>query len=134
MGGRGSRGRALPHVGWENGTVPPPAATEQVAPPEADKSVDTPPTASTDRIHDAFTALAGDGQGRWVSLVELRAQLDDLPRAEQDAALRQLIGDDRVDLEPEPFGHRIGPAERDAAIHIGGEDRHKIRIYPPDYQ
>jgi hypothetical protein len=122
MGGRGARGRALPQVGWENGTAQ--APTKQVA----------KPSAPTDQIRDAFTRLAGDGQGRWVSLVELRAQLADLPRAEADAALRELGNDDRVRLESEPFRHRIGPAERAAAIHIDGEDRHQIRIYPPDYQ
>jgi hypothetical protein len=88
-------------------------------------------TATAGRVHDAFNAVAG-GRERWVSLVEIRARLADLPREEVDAALRQLADGDRAALEPEPFGHRIGPAERDAAIYIGGEDRHLIKVYPPE--
>ncbi len=135
MGGRGSRGRALPQPGWANGPTTPPttppagpdgqgdqadAATEQVA---------KPTIAAGDRIRDVYTGLAG-GEGRWISLTEVRAQLGDLPRAEVDAALHELIRDDRVRLEPDQLNHRVGPAERDAAIHIGGEDRHKIWIQP----
>lgn len=115
MGGRGSAGRSR-----NNQPHQPRPGRQQPSRP------------ATDRIRDAFTTLAGDGEGRWVSLVEIRAQLADLPRAEVDAALRQLIDDDRVRLEPEQISHRIGPQEHDAAIHIGGEDRHHLRIYPPD--
>jgi hypothetical protein len=96
------------------------AATEQVT---------KPPVAAGDQIRNVYTDLAGS-DGRWIDLTEVRTRLSDLPRAEVDAALRDLIRDDRVRLEPEPFGHRIGPAERDAAIHIGGEDRHKLWIEP----
>ncbi|MFI6073814.1 hypothetical protein ACIA5C_19795 [Actinoplanes sp. NPDC051343] len=127
MGGRGSRGRALPQPGWENGpTTPAPAPAEQSDWPDP---VAKPPATPGDRIRDVYTDLAGS-EGRWIDLTEVRARLDGLPREEVDAALRDLIRDDRVRLEPEPFGHRIGPAEREAAIHIGGEDRHKLWIEP----
>jgi hypothetical protein len=133
MGGRGSRGRALPQAGRENGTIP--AAPAEQSPTE---QVDRPPA---DRIRSAFTELlaeaveagtAGSGDG-FVSLVDLRERLSDLPRAEVDAALRQLMDDhsNNVWLEPEVHGHRVGPAEREAAIRLGGEDRHKIHIAPP---
>ncbi|MCO8276507.1 hypothetical protein M1L60_38615 [Actinoplanes sp. TRM 88003] len=125
MGGRGGPGRALPPQGGDQpGAAPPPAMPEKAAEPKQ----------GTDRIRDVYTELAeatgGGPKGRWIDLADLREQLADLPRAEVDQALRELIDDDRVRLEPEPHRHRLGDRERDAAIRIGGEDRHKIWIEP----
>ena len=66
--------------------------------------------------------------GAWVDLTALRGQLADVPKADLDRALKAMLRDDDVRLEPEPFGHRVGDAERQAAVHIGGEDRHKLAI------
>jgi hypothetical protein len=79
------------------------------------------------RIRSAYGKLAST-PGAWVDLTALRGQLADVPKADLDRALRAMLRDDDVRLEPEPFGHRVGDAERQAAVHIGGEDRHKLAI------
>jgi hypothetical protein len=79
------------------------------------------------RIRSAYGKLAST-PGAWVNLTALRGQLADVPKADVDRALKAMLRDDDVRLEPEPFGHRVGDAERQAAVHIGGEDRHKLAI------
>jgi hypothetical protein len=79
------------------------------------------------RIRAAYDGLA-DGPGEWVDLVALRPLFRDVPRAALDEALVRMLDAPDVRLEPEPFGHRIGAEERDAAVRVGGEDRHKLAI------
>jgi hypothetical protein len=79
------------------------------------------------RIRSAYGKLAST-PGAWVDLTALRGQLADVPKGEVDQALKAMLHDDDVRLEPEPFGHRVGDAERQAAVRIGGEDRHKLAI------
>jgi hypothetical protein len=79
------------------------------------------------RIRSAYAKLAST-PGAWVNLTALRGHLADVPKAELDKALKAMLRDDDVRLEPEPFGHRVGDEERRAAVHIGGEDRHKLAI------
>jgi hypothetical protein len=79
------------------------------------------------RIRSAYGKLAPT-PGAWVDLTALRKQLADVPKTDLDQALKAMLRDDDVRLEPEPFGHRVGDAERQAAVHIGGEDRHKLAI------
>jgi hypothetical protein len=75
------------------------------------------------RLHE-LAAAPGD----YVNLTDLRPLIDDVSKADLDKALIRLHDASDVRIEPEPFGHRIGPAERSAAVHIGGEDRHKLAI------
>jgi hypothetical protein len=79
------------------------------------------------RVRAAYHDLTG-GPGEWLKLANLRARLADVSRTELDKTLEQMLDSPDVQLEPEPFGHRIGPEERNAAVHIGGEDRHKLAI------
>jgi hypothetical protein len=85
------------------------------------------PAELQDRIRVAYAKLAG-GPGEWVDLTALRPMFGDVPKSELDKALKQMLQASDVRLEPEPFGHRIGAAERSAAVRIGGEDRHKLAI------
>lgn len=78
------------------------------------------------QIRKAYTDLGGNGA--YISLAKVRAHLSHLSRAEIDAALYEMIDDDDVSVEPETSGFRIGPAEKAAAIVIGGEDHHLLRI------
>ncbi|MEV6848249.1 hypothetical protein [Actinoplanes sp. NPDC051411] len=87
----------------------------------------TEPPGLDGRIRSAYGKLAAT-PGAWVDLTALRGQLADVPKGELDQALKAMLRDDDVRLEPEPFGHRVGEAERQAAVHIGGEDRHKLAI------
>jgi hypothetical protein len=82
------------------------------------------------RIRAVYTKLAG-APGEYVNLTEVRPLLDDVSKAELDKALVRMLDAPDVRLEPEPFGHRIGAEQRGAAVHIGGEDRHKLAIGLP---
>jgi hypothetical protein len=80
-----------------------------------------------DRIRTVYAELAGV-PGAWVDLTALRPLLADVPKADLDRAFVRMLDAPDVRLEPEPFGHRVGAAERRAAVHVGGEDRHKLAI------
>lgn len=81
------------------------------------------------RVRDAYAEVAAGRE--YVSLAEVRARLGDMPRGVQDAALAKLMEEPGVRIEPESHQRRIGPAERDAALSVGGEDRHLIRMDGP---
>ncbi|TYB69765.1 hypothetical protein FXF51_06265 [Nonomuraea sp. PA05] len=73
---------------------------------------------------------AAPRQNNWVRLNEIRARLGAWTRAEVDAALLHLLNTENVSLEPESNRHRLAdPEYRDAAVRIGGEDRHLMQIY-----
>jgi len=82
------------------------------------------------QIRAAYTKLAA-GPGEWVNLTAVRPLLSGASKGEVDKALTRMLDDPDVRLEPEPFGHRIGAEEKNAAVHIGGEDRHKLAIGQP---
>jgi hypothetical protein len=79
------------------------------------------------RIRQAYQATAGD-VGEFVTLAALRARLDTVPRADLDAELARLASTPGVHLQAEPDQGAVTAAERDAAVRIGGEDRHMIMI------
>ncbi|SCF49509.1 hypothetical protein GA0070216_13517 [Micromonospora matsumotoense] len=85
------------------------------------------PTDLTGRVRAAYGKLVS-APGDWVKLVDLRVLLADVSKSALDKALEGMLDSPDVSLEPEPFGHRIGVRERNAAVHIGGEDRHKLAI------
>ena len=82
------------------------------------------------QIRAAYTKLAA-GPGEWVNLTAVRPLLSGASKAEVDKTLTRMVNEAEVRLEPEPFGHRIGAEEKNAAVHIGGEDRHKLAIGQP---
>jgi len=82
------------------------------------------------RIRTAYANLVST-HGQWVSLHALRAQLADVDRAALDRTLRQMLRSGDVRLEPDPLEHRVSAEERAAAIHVGGEYRHKLAIGRP---
>ncbi|MDI5974639.1 hypothetical protein QDK53_00400 [Amycolatopsis magusensis] len=84
----------------------------------------------TDRIRVAYTELA-TAPGSWVSLTRLRGALGDLPRADLDAALLQLVLEPKTRLNPEFNQKTLTPADRAAALHTGGEDVHLLSIEQP---
>lgn len=85
------------------------------------------PTDLDGRIRAAYQSLAG-APGEWVDLTALRPLLKDVSKAELDRALTGMLAARDVRLEPDAFTHRIGEQERRDAVHIGGEDRHKLAI------
>ncbi|GIF08865.1 hypothetical protein Asi03nite_64030 [Actinoplanes siamensis] len=111
------------------------AATDpQAAAPQhattAGQEASTPTTEDTvQQVRQAYERLA-DRPGGYVALTDLRNAVPTKDRERVDQALRQLMETDAV-LEPEAFGFRVGAAEQQAAIHIGGEDRHHLAIRTP---
>ncbi|MGI5274713.1 hypothetical protein ACQEUU_37150 [Nonomuraea sp. CA-218870] len=81
-----------------------------------------------DRIRSAYRIMSDYTPGTYVSLVNIRLWLQDLPVEEQDAALRRLERCPDVDLVPESNQKTLTPARRAAAVVIGMQDKHLIWI------
>jgi hypothetical protein len=64
--------------------------------------------------------------GTWIGVVELAGQTG-LDRQELAEAFEALMDDPKFQAEPNPFGWRITPADREMAPVIGDEARHLIR-------
>jgi hypothetical protein len=76
------------------------------------------------------TAYAGltPRPGAWVSLLRLREAVPGLPRPTVDAALISLYQQPGVSLIPEENQKVLTPADREAAVEIGNQDKHLIAI------
>lgn len=79
------------------------------------------------RVTDAYQALAPDS-GEFVKLRELREHLADIPRPALDGALAAMFAAQRVNLIPQPNRRALTPADREAALRLGGEHKHLISI------
>jgi hypothetical protein len=78
-------------------------------------------------IEAAYRGIAA-APGQFVSLRELRLRLPGRARPEVDAALAALYTAQRVNLVPGSDQRALSDADRDAALRIGGEDKHLISI------
>lgn len=78
-------------------------------------------------IRATYESLA-DEPGAWVGLARLRAALADVPRADLDAALLEMVRARGVMLNPEFNQKTLTPADRHAAIRLGGENTHLLAI------
>jgi hypothetical protein len=79
------------------------------------------------RLRNAYTALASEPRA-WVVLTRLRPFFGDVPREEVDEALRQLLRSSDVNIVPESNQKALTEADRAAAVHIGGQDKHLLAI------
>jgi hypothetical protein len=86
-----------------------------------------PPPGVDDQIRAVYATLASR-PGGWVSLTRLRDALSEIPRDELDEALLRLDLEPRIDLIPEANQKTLSSADREAAIRIGGEDKHLLSI------
>lgn len=76
--------------------------------------------------YDQLTARPG----QWVSLSRLRDKLaEDLPRDRVDEALRRLERQPNVNIVPESNQKVLTQRDRDAAVHIGAQDKHLIAFF-----
>lgn len=66
-----------------------------------------------------------------VTLADLRDALGRLPRGEVDRVLRDLAMNREIDLAPEVNPKTLTDRERNAAIHMGGEDHHYLYLTIP---
>nr|WP_225311688.1 hypothetical protein [Microbispora cellulosiformans] len=78
-------------------------------------------------IRKAYAQLA-DKPNAWVSLTLLRPRLGDAPRDRVDAALRQMIAQPDVRIVPWENQKTLTQADRDAAVLIGDQPKHRILI------
>jgi hypothetical protein len=79
-------------------------------------------------IRAAYTDLTTRRPGSWVMLSVLRPRLRDVPRDVVDAALDRLIESPEVDIAQEATQSALTDADRDAAVRIGGQERHRMKI------
>lgn len=79
------------------------------------------------RLRLAYAELVAR-PGGWVSLQQLRLAVPELPRPTVDAALISLYQQPGVSLIPEENQKVLTPADRDAAVEIGNQDKHLIAI------
>ncbi|MBB2948131.1 DNA-binding MarR family transcriptional regulator [Actinoplanes lutulentus] len=88
------------------------------------------PDGVEERIREAYSGLAKQG-GDLVSLAALRAKLTDVPRAELDRILHEMDRRREIHLDPDPNRKALTDRAKEAAIAIGGEDKHLISIGRP---
>ncbi|TYB63966.1 hypothetical protein FXF51_23240 [Nonomuraea sp. PA05] len=81
------------------------------------------------RVRGAYAELA-QSPGAWVGLAGLRALLADLPRAQVDETLTRMERLPDVNLVPESNQKTLTPADREAAVLIGGQRKHLLWIGP----
>lgn len=119
--------------GWRPGTGenPPPAAEDRGS---ADRTAVPAPDAVPPlerQVRDAYVGLADDPSwADWVSVTDLRSRMSGT-REEQDAELLRLSRLPDVHLAPEPDQRQLTPADRAAAVTIGGKPNHLIKVDPP---
>lgn len=107
--------------------------------PVAQPSIAQPPTSETPierlpasedietLIRKAYAQLA-DEPNAWVSLTRLRPLLGDTPRDEVDAALVEMTRRPDVRFVPWENQKTLTEADRDAAVVIGDQPKHRIWI------
>ncbi|HEY0453499.1 hypothetical protein [Actinophytocola sp.] len=80
-----------------------------------------------DRIRATYDKLATD-PGDYVSLTDLRRDLNGATRVEVDEALLALNRDPRVDIAPNEDQESLTRQDRNAALRIGRQDNHLLSI------
>jgi hypothetical protein len=91
-----------------------------------EENAEEPEVSTVDRVRRAYADLAAEPED-WVSLTELRRQLDGLPRHEVDQVLKDLDGKGGT-LIPEANQKTLTAEDRAAAVRIGGEDNHLLSM------
>ncbi len=79
------------------------------------------------RIRVAYRELARV-PGDWVALADVRDAVADLDRPAVDAALHTMSRAADVDLIPVANSKALDARDREAALHLGGEDIHALAI------
>ncbi|SEF30140.1 hypothetical protein SAMN05421837_10526 [Amycolatopsis pretoriensis] len=114
-------------------TTPPEKPMPKPEEPQPRKAEPTSaPTGSTaDRVRDAVAKLAR-AEGEWVSLVDLRKALGDVDHDEVTRVLREMNRNDpAVHFVPEDNRKALREEDHAAAIEIGGDAQHVMRIERP---
>jgi hypothetical protein len=94
---------------------------------QAPTPVTTSPQDVEGQILTAYSDLA-KRHGDLVSLVRLRSRLAAVDRAALDQTLKTMDRSRLIQLEPDPNRKALPPEAHEAAIRIGGEDKHFITV------
>lgn len=82
------------------------------------------------RIKDIYDELALDNES-WISMADLRDRLgEDVPRAEVDRIIKEMSRAGRVHVAPESNRKTLTDRDHAAALRLGGEQQHILRIEP----
>lgn len=108
MGGRGASGTGLPAA----------ASTSAL-------------TGLAKRIEDIYKSIV-EFDGDWASITTLRNKLSDVSREKLDAELLRLLDADIINIAPNADQQTLTPADRKAAIIIGGKPKHLFIVRPPE--
>jgi hypothetical protein len=79
------------------------------------------------QIRGAYDRLA-TAAGDWVGLAALREELFGVPRTEVDGELERMASTPGVHVQAESNQKALTDADRAAAVHFGGDDRHLLMI------
>lgn len=79
------------------------------------------------QVRAAYVNLAAH-DGGWVDLVRLRDVLPNVSKHELDAALTRMYRLPDVSLVPQENQRILTDADREAAVNIGDQDKHRIMI------
>ncbi|MGD0557878.1 MAG: hypothetical protein ABSA93_23210 [Streptosporangiaceae bacterium] len=82
------------------------------------------------RVRAGYQALTQE-PGEFVPLVELRASVGEIPRADLDSALDRMYRAQEINLIPESNQQTLTDADRESALRVGGENKHLISIERP---
>lgn len=122
-------GQSLADFASDHGGAAPQATPQAGGSGRSDAVTDgesAPPDVAA-QIRQRYAELA-PGRGDWVGLAALRDALAGIDRADLDDALRSLEQEPDVSIVPESNQKVLTPADRDAALVIGGEPKHAIAI------
>lgn len=98
----------------------------QAPAPETTPTAEPPKTVGA-RVIEAYEDLVGT-PGGWVGLARLREHLADVKRDELDEVLTALFRDGRIKLITEVNQKTLTQADRDAALHVVGDDKHLYAV------
>jgi hypothetical protein len=122
MGGRGTAGRALPQ---------PAAANQSNLTGLAARLEDTYLDLIADPTKGAYGGV-GTAYSDYVSLTDIRDKLSDVPRDQLDAELMRLLDAQVLNIAPNSDQQKLTPADRKAAIMIGGKPKHLVVFVHPE--
>lgn len=122
---------SAPETAAPPGDTQPETTAEQgdVTPVPADKEPDPPGLEA--RIRMAYQELSTKPQD-WIRLARLRPLLGGADKSDVDKALITMMRSGAVYLVPDSNRKVLTGADHEAAIRIGGEDKHLIAIEPPE--
>jgi hypothetical protein len=121
--GSGTRHKKLT-AGQKSGIKATPKSTPKATTP------DTPEGRFEEALTGDIQKLTAGRNSTWAELVELRKTLDarGFSREEQDAHLKRMSGEGKLEIVPEDNRKSLKQEDHDAALRMAGEDNHFVGL------